>query len=207
MIAGGLFKTTAKQDVSLGFKALMGKTELKDEQTLPPLEKGQQLHCYEAQLVDKMTSPPAHFTDATLLSAMTGISRYVKDSEIKKILKETDGLGTEATRAGIIELLFKRRFLKRQGKSIIATETGQALISALPLALASPDLTAKWEASLSNIAEQQMSYQQFLTPLLDELQQLVEQAKHCDSQVFAQLPKTPPKRRFKRKAKSKAKPA
>lgn len=207
MIAGGLFKTTAKQDVSLGFKALMGKTELKDEQTLPPLEKGQQLHCYEAQLVDKMTSPPAHFTDATLLSAMTGISRYVKDSEIKKILKETDGLGTEATRAGIIELLFKRRFLKRQGKSIIATETGQALISALPLALASPDLTAKWEASLSNIAEQQMSYQQFLTLLLDELQQLVEQAKHCDSQVFAQLPKTPPKRRFKRKAKSKAKPA
>ncbi|WP_075594061.1 DNA topoisomerase III [Pseudoalteromonas sp. PAB 2.2] len=207
MIAGGLFKTTAKQDVSLGFKALMGKTELKDEQTLPPLEKGQQLHCYEAQLVDKMTSPPAHFTDATLLSAMTGISRYVKDSEIKKILKETDGLGTEATRAGIIELLFKRRFLKRQGKSIIATETGQALISALPLALASPDLTAKWEASLSNIAEQQMSYKQFLTPLLDELQQLVEQAKHCDSQVFAQLPKTPPKRRFKRKAKSKAKPA
>ncbi|QMW13807.1 DNA topoisomerase III [Pseudoalteromonas sp. MT33b] len=207
MIAGGLFKTTAKQDVSLGFKALMGKTELKDEQTLPPLEKGQQLHCYEAQLVDKMTSPPAHFTDATLLSAMTGISRYVKDSEIKKILKETDGLGTEATRAGIIELLFKRRFLKRQGKSIIATETGQALISALPLALASPDLTAKWEASLSNIAEQQMSYQQFLTPLLDELQQLVEQAKHCDSQVFAQLPKTPPKRRFKRKAKFKAKPA
>ncbi len=207
MIAGGLFKTTAKQDVSLGFKALMGKTELKDEQTLPPLEKGQQLHCYEAQLVDKMTSPPAHFTDATLLSAMTGISRYVKDSEIKKILKETDGLGTEATRAGIIELLFKRRFLKRQGKSIIATETGQALISALPLALASPDLTAKWEASLSNIAEQQMSYQQFLTPLLDELQQLVEQAKHCDSQVFAQLPNTPPKRRFKRKAKFKAKPA
>ncbi len=83
-IAGGLFKAAAKQDVSLGFKALMGKTKLKDEQILPPLEKGQQLHCNQGEVVDKMTTPPAHFTDATLLSAMTGISRYVKDPEIKK---------------------------------------------------------------------------------------------------------------------------
>ena len=206
-IAGGLFKAVAKQDVSLGFKILMGKTELKDEQTLPPLEKGQQLHCNQGEVVDKMTTPPAHFTDATLLSAMTGISRYVKDPEIKKILKETDGLGTEATRAGILELLFKRRFLERQGKNILATATGKALISTLPEQLASPDLTAKWEASLGNIAEQHMSYQQFLTPLLEELHALVEQAKQCDSQVFAQLPKTPQKRRFKRKAKPRAKSA
>ncbi|WP_404340920.1 DNA topoisomerase III [Pseudoalteromonas mariniglutinosa] len=202
-IAGGLFKANAKQDVSLGFKQLMGKTELNDEQNLPALKKGQVLHCNKGEVINKITSPPAHFTDATLLSAMTGISRYVNDPEIKKILKDTDGLGTEATRAGILELLFKRRFLQRQGKSILATDTGKALISALPKGLASPDLTAKWEASLSRIADQQMSYQQFLTPLLTELSQFVEHAQQCDSQVFAHLPKTPPKRRFKRKAKAK----
>ncbi|MGO3644466.1 MAG: DNA topoisomerase III [Pseudoalteromonas sp.] len=195
-IAGGLFKANAKQEVSLGFKALMGKTGLNEQQTLPPLTKGQQLHCAKGEVIDKMTSPPAHFTDATLLSAMTGISRYVKNIEIKKILKETDGLGTEATRAGILELLFKRRFLERQGKTILATATGTALISALPEGLASPDLTAKWEASLGNIADQQMSYQQFLTPLLNDLNSFVEQAKHCNSDVFAQLPKTAQKRRF-----------
>jgi DNA topoisomerase-3 len=206
-IAGGLFKANAKQEISLGFKVLMGKSELKDQQTLPPLVKGQVLECSHGEVVDKITTPPAHFTDATLLSAMTGISRYVKNPDIKRILKDTDGLGTEATRAGILELLFKRRFLQRQGKTILATETGKALIGVLPEGLASPDLTAKWEASLGDIAEQRMSYQQFLTPLLNDLSHFIGLAGQCNSQVFAQLPKTPQKRRFKRKAKPKAKSA
>jgi len=204
-IAGGLFKTSAKQEVELGFKVLMGKTQLKDEQTLPPLQKGQKLHCDRGEVINKMTTPPAHFTDATLLAAMTGISRYVKNPDIKKILKDTDGLGTEATRAGILELLFKRRFLQRQGKTILATDTGKALIAVLPEGLASPDLTAKWEASLGDIAEQRLSYQQFLTPLLNDLSHFIAQAGQCNNQAFAQLPKTPQKRRFKRKAKPKTK--
>lgn len=201
IIAGGLFKANAKQDVSLGFKELMGKSELKEENTLPYLEKGMLLTCTQGEVVEKHTSPPAHFTDATLLGAMTGISRYVKDPHIKKILKDTDGLGTEATRAGIIELLFKRRFLKREGKLIKATETGLALISVLPEGLVSPDLTAKWEASLGHIAQQTMSYKQFLTPLLDDLKGFVEQAANCDNNVFATLPKTSPKKRFIKRTK------
>jgi DNA topoisomerase-3 len=200
-IAGGLFKANAKQEVSLGFKVLMGKSELKEEATLPYLEKGMNLTCTQGSVIEKHTSPPAHFTDATLLAAMTGISRYVKDPHIKKILKETDGLGTEATRAGIIELLFKRRFLKREGKTIKATETGLALISVLPEGLASPDLTAKWESSLGDIAQQSLSYQQFLQPLLADLTNFVDQAANCDSRVFAKLPKTPAKKRFAKRAK------
>ena len=196
IIAGGLFKANAKQDVSLGFKVLMGKSELKDEASLPPLTKGMPLFCDKGEVVEKHTSPPAYFTDATLLAAMTGISRYVKDPQIKKVLKDTDGLGTEATRAGIIELLFKRRFLKREGKSIRATETGLALISVLPQGLASPDLTAKWESSLGDIAQQAMSYQQFLQPLLADLNGFVQLAANCDSNAFAKLPKTSPKKRF-----------
>ena len=84
---------------------------------MPPLTQGQALESLQAELLERNTSPPAHFTDATLLSAMTGIALYVKDSELKKILRETDGLGTEATRAGIIELLFRREFLYRNGKN------------------------------------------------------------------------------------------
>lgn len=200
-IAGGLFKASAKQDVSLGFKLLMGKSELKEEATLPYLEKGMALTCTKGEVVQKHTTPPAHFTDATLLAAMTGISRYVKDLQIKKILKETDGLGTEATRAGIIELLFKRRFLKREGKAIKATETGLALISVLPEGLSSPDLTAKWESSLGDIAQQAMSYQQFIQPLLADLTNFVSQAANCNSQAFALLPKTSPKKRFAKRTK------
>jgi len=200
-IAGGLFKANAKQDVNLGFKVLMGKGELKDEATLPHLAKGMALNCTKGEVVEKHTTPPLHFTDATLLAAMTGISRYVKDPQIKKVLKETDGLGTEATRAGIIELLFRRRFLKREGKAIKATETGLALISVLPQGLASPDLTAKWESSLGDIAQQAMSYQQFLQPLLAELESFVQQAANCDNHVFSKLPKTSPKKRFAKQGK------
>ena len=179
----------------------MGKSELKEEATLPYLEKGMVLTCTKGEVVQKHTTPPAHFTDATLLAAMTGISRYVKDSQIKKILKETDGLGTEATRAGIIELLFKRRFLKRERKAIKATETGLALISVLPVGLSSPDLTAKWESSLGDIAQQAMSYQQFIQPLLADLTNFVSQATNCDSNVFAHLPNTSPKKHFAKRTK------
>lgn len=144
-------------------------------------------------------SPPSAFTDASLLAAMTGISRYVKQADIKAILKETDGLGTEATRAGIIELLFKRNFLKRQGKSIVSTETGRALINSLPESLITPDMTAKWEAGLNDICQGSGSYLNFMNELKTNLAQLIEQAKTTNIEVFATLP-NPNKKSYKKKA-------
>ncbi|MCL1122359.1 DNA topoisomerase III [Shewanella seohaensis] len=196
-IEGGLFKTKAKQDKSLGWKQLFAReeSERKDASSaasfaqgdkdaeegeylgqLPPLTLGQVLHCHQGELVEKQTQPPKAFTDATLLSAMTGINRYVTDPEIRKILKETDGLGTEATRAGIIELLFKRGFIQRQGKSIVATEVGKGLINSLPLSATTPDMTALWEASLNGICHKEISYQGFMQPLLGTLNNLIENA-------------------------------
>ncbi len=77
---------------------------------------------------------------------MTGIARFVQDKDLKKILRETDGLGTEATRAGIIELLFKRGFLTKKGRNVHSTETGRILIQALPDIATQPDMTAHWES-------------------------------------------------------------
>ena len=68
---------------------------------------------FTGHLLEKTTQPPEHFTDASLLAAMTGIGRFVSDPSLKSILKDTDGIGTEATRAGIIELLFRREYLIR----------------------------------------------------------------------------------------------
>lgn len=196
-IEGGLFKTKAKQDKSLGWKQLFAReeNERKDASSaasfaqgdkdaeegeyvgqLPPLTLGQVLHCHQGELVEKQTQPPKAFTDATLLSAMTGINRYVTDPEIRKILKETDGLGTEATRAGIIELLFKRGFIQRQGKSIVATEIGKGLINSLPISATTPDMTALWEASLNGICHKEISYHGFMQPLLGTLNNLIENA-------------------------------
>ncbi len=183
-IANGLFTANAKQIEQQGWKQLFksarsslttkpGEDELSN-QTLPKLVKGQTLHCSHGELLEKNTQPPAHFTDATLLAAMTGIARFVTDKDIKKILKDTDGLGTEATRAGIIELLFKRGFLVRNGKKIQATETGRGLIKALPEQATKPDMTAQWEASLNDMSEQKVSYLNFMQPLTQTINQLIE---------------------------------
>jgi len=201
-IAKGLFKTKAKQEVQLGFKVLMGKSELDNEDKLPALVKGQQLLCVQGELIEKQTQPPAHFTDATLLAAMTGIARFVKDPEVQKVLKETDGLGTEATRAGIIELLFRRDFLKRQGKQILATESGIALIQVLPEQVSKPDLTAVWESSLGSIAQKELSYQHFMQPLLQQLNEIIDLSKTCDSSAFKSLPEQKPNKKFRRKRKT-----
>ncbi|APE05525.1 DNA topoisomerase III [Alteromonas sp. RW2A1] len=198
-IAGGKFNATANVTKQLGWKKLFEKgpaantntgeqnsfetdtgkqsnNEGAFAQVLSNLKKTDLLHCEKGELLEKLTQPPKHFTDATLLAAMTGINRFVKDATLKSILKDTDGLGTEATRAGIIELLFKRGFLQRQGKAIVATPAGVGLIEALPEICTTPDMTAKWEATLNSIAEQQANYKSFMQPLESTLNSLISAA-------------------------------
>ena len=176
----------AKRTKTVGWKSLTsilsGKSSIatKDEEkeeTLPPLKKGDKLHCIKGELLERKTQPPKHFTDASLLSAMTGISRFVKDPKIRKVLRETDGLGTEATRANIIELLFKRGYLKREKKLIISTPTGTGLIESLPEIATCPDMTAEWESRLNEICKKTMTYDVFMKPLTQSIRYLVEQSK------------------------------
>lgn len=185
-IAGGVFVAKAEQIVELGFKRLF-KTEEKKQVILPQLELGELLHCFKGEVIEKHTQPPSHFTEATLLSAMTGIARFVANTEIKKVLKETDGLGTEATRAGIIDLLFKRGFLQRNGKSIRSTELGVALIKTLPEDVSLPDRTALWESQLAKIAMKEQPYQTFMNPLEKEIAGFIERACVSDSTLFTGL--------------------
>ena len=91
------------------------------------------------------------------------------------MLRQTDGLGIEATRADIIELLFKRGYLRRQGKTIFSTITGQALINALPQVATHPDLTALWESQLSAINDGRSRYQDLMVPLQAQLTSLVNE--------------------------------
>lgn len=172
IIEGGLFTCSAHQTLVTGWKSVL-KDGAEKQSHLPPLTEGQQLHCDQGIVEQKQTQPPKHFTDATLLSAMTGIARYVTDPDIRKILKETDGLGTEATRAGIIELLFTRGFLYREGKSIRASEVGKALISCLPDSATTPDMTAQWESTLDDISLKKSNYDGFIQPLQVRLKELV----------------------------------
>lgn len=191
-ISGGEFIAKGKSTQDLGWLALTKSAKHtsennKDETLLPKLSKGEVLQCIDSQLLEKQTSPPKHFTEATLLAAMTGIARYVQDSNIKKILKETDGLGTEATRASIIDLLFKRQFMQKVGKEVHATETGTALIKALPCETTYPDMTAAWEANLDKIAHRQLRYEGFMGPLIESVGLLISGSQGVDVSQFEGL--------------------
>ncbi|MCP1065830.1 DNA topoisomerase III [Serratia symbiotica] len=203
-IAGGKFVAKARFLVEAGWRTLLGNKERDEENEgapLPVVAKDDALLCERGEVVDRQTQPPRPFTDASLLSAMTGIARFVQDKVLKKILRATDGLGTEATRAGIIELLFKRAFLYKKGCYIHASEVGRALIHSLPEIAARPDMTANWEATLTQISEKSCRYQDFMQPLVGTLQTLIYQAQQSRaSMAFRRLP--PPSTGSKKRRKS-----
>ncbi|PSU62592.1 DNA topoisomerase III [Photobacterium phosphoreum] len=183
-ISQGLFIAKGRQLMSPGWRILLGRDDKKEDSDLadkvPPLDKGTVLVCRDGEIKDKMTEPPKAFTEATLLQAMTGIARFVSDASLKKILRDTDGLGTEATRAGILEMLFKRQLLQRQGKAIHASEAGKGLIYALPDSSTYPDMTAHWEHQLHDMADRKCAYQPFMAALEQQVTALMEQVKVSD---------------------------
>lgn len=202
-IAGGAFVAKARFLAEAGWRALLGSKERDEENDgtpLPVVAKGDELLCERGEVVAKQTQPPWHFTDATLLSAMTGIARFVQDKDLKKVLRATDGLGTEATRAGIIELLFKRAFLLKKGRYIHSSPAGRALICSLPEMAARPDMTAHWESTLTKISEKECSYQSFMQPLVATLYQLISQARQQPAAHAFRGLTSPVKSKTKRKS-------
>ncbi|WP_313111086.1 DNA topoisomerase III [Pseudescherichia sp.] len=203
-IANGKFLAKARFLAQAGWRTLLGSKERDEENDgtpLPVVAKGDELLCEKGEVVERQTQPPRPFTDATLLSAMTGIARFVQDKDLKKILRATDGLGTEATRAGIIELLFKRGFLHKKGRSILSTDAGRALIHSLPEMAARPDMTAHWESVLTQISEKQCRYQDFMQPLVGTLYQLIDQARSTPVRQFKGIvaPGSGDKKKFTRR--------
>jgi len=208
IIDGGLFISKQKDIINNGWKDLFTTANKSQKAAsefsrikLPNLTVGDTVHCLHGELLEKNTSPPKHFTDATILGALTGIARYVTNAEIKQLLRDTDGLGTEATRAGIIELLFKRQFLIRKGKEIHATQVGRKLITSLPAQISQPDMTALWESQLESINLQSLNYQTFISGIEQNLGQLIDEVKKIS---FTGLPQSSTPRKFTRKRKTKA---
>jgi DNA topoisomerase-3 len=211
-IASGFFAAVAKELIAEGWKCLLVRSVKNNhqdnngdvQQLLPRLEKGQALKSLQAEVLAKNTSAPKAYTDATLLAAMTGISAHVSDPQLRQILRETDGLGTEATRAGIIELLFTRGFLSRAGKTITSTVTGRGLVNALPDVATYPDMTARWEAELSAISEGKSQYKKLMGPLEEQLKDLVAQSldvlpqglSGLGKKTFTKKPKSGAKRKY-----------
>lgn len=151
--------------VTPGWKILFGKSLDEDDDTpqaLPTLKQGQICQISDSEIKTLQTSPPNHFTEGTLLTAMKNAARFVTDERLKQRLRETEGLGTEATRVGTIQGLIDKGFLQKKGKSLLATEAAMMLMDSLPTMLKDPGLTALWEQALNQIAERTLSLEVFM---------------------------------------------
>lgn len=149
--------------------------ESPDELTLPMLKQGDSADCIDTDVQSKKTKPPARFSEGTLIAAMKSIAKYVDDTSLKKILKDTAGIGTEATRANILETLINREYVAKKGKQLISTKKGRALIELLPDSITNPATTAIWEQELDNIAEGKSDMNDFLDEQADTLEGMIEQ--------------------------------
>lgn len=135
-----------------------------EEQQLPDVSEGAAIPCKSASVQRKKTSPPKRFTEGTLIEAMANIHKYLSndEKEAKSVLKETEGIGTEATRAAIIEKLKKYDLLHVEKKALISTERARDLVDHSPSLLTDPVTTAAWESSLKDIVNKKSTFEGFL---------------------------------------------
>ena len=154
-------------------KSKGGDLEQRAEQVLPPnLAKGQRQDVVDIEALKKKTRPAKRFTDATLLTAMETAGKTLDEKELSEAMRET-GLGTPATRAAIIEVLLKRGYIVRDGKSLEATDKGLRLIEFVHAEVKSPAMTGQWEAYLKRIQRGTAQLEPFLKGIEDYVREVV----------------------------------
>lgn len=209
--AGGeMFTASGKVILQQGWKSLYQNDAKKDDveneeeqQSLPDMQQGDSVEFAGGKIVEGVTKPPTRFTPATLLKAMKEIHKYVHDKELAASLKECSGIGTEATRAGMIDELEKRGFIKKAGKNFVPTEIASSMCRILPESLIYPDLTARWEDALDKIGKKEMSLADFGTQQKRFLDELLAGAKEAKIPPPRNLPLCPACKKPLRRRKSK----
>ncbi len=183
------FKTKGKVEQVKGWRVVLNDDKDKEGQSLPQLTQGETLPLTSLTLKSKKTTPPAHYTEGTLLEAMANIAKsdHVPEN-FKAILKETAGLGTQATRADVIENLKSRGFIEAKGKSLLSAESGRHFIAALPQEISSPVMTALWEQGMDSIEQGEMTLDSFMAQQTQFVTTLVSKMKS------GELPLSLPKR-------------
>lgn len=176
------FKVSGKQISDPGWRVLYAKDAQQvdsddkknqdEERTLPAFTKGES-GPHTPTLTEKWTTPPKYYTEATLLRAMETAGKFVDDEELRAALKE-NGIGRPSSRANIIETLFKRRYIKRERKNIVATPTGIELIDTIKEELLkSCELTGIWEKKLRDIEHKKYDAGQFINELKQQITTIV----------------------------------
>ena len=171
-----VWKSTGRKILNPGWTAFIKEQddEIPGNQVLPEVHQDDDITAAQVDIKSQKTKPPARFTEGTLIEAMANVHKFIEDTEAKKTLKENEGIGTEATRAGIIETLKARQLLERQKKNIISTDLGRKLVKMAPGVLTDPVTTVQWESRLSAIADGEESLSGFMTDQTNQVPELVK---------------------------------
>jgi len=154
-----------------------GEPETQKDQTLPELTQGMPCPVQNTHLKDCQTKPPALYTEGTLIDAMKNIARLVTDPRLKAKLKETTGIGTNATRAAIIKGLLDKGLLIKTKQALTASEAAHSLMDVVPQAVSDPGTTAIWEQALEMIEAGALTLDDFVQKQADWLGKLIEKSK------------------------------
>lgn len=182
------FKASGKEILSPGWRAVYSKEEQRadegkssaDDRLLPTFVKGES-GTHKPTLAEKMTMPPKHYTEASLLRAMETAGKLVDDEELSAAMKE-NGIGRPSSRAGIIETLFKRHYIRREKKNLVATPTGIQLIDTIhERLLTSVELTGIWEKKLREIEQGKYDAATFINELKEQVARIVNDVLHDSS--------------------------
>jgi DNA topoisomerase-3 len=180
------FKTEGKIIKDPGWLAVYGReaaTDANGGESLVPISPNELAKVLHIDVTQNETKPPARFTEATLLSAMEGAGKLVEDEELREAMHEK-GLGTPATRSAIIEGLIHDGYVTRQGRDLIATAKGMALITLLRgigvTELCSPELTGEWEYKLKRMTKGDMERREFMAQIKEFTREIVEKAKNFE---------------------------
>ena len=176
------FKVSGKEILSPGWRTVYAREDTDaaedeskkgdDERTLPAFVKGES-GPHEPTLSEKTTTPPKYYTEATLLRAMETAGKFVEDETLRAALKE-NGIGRPSSRANIIETLFKRRYIRRERKNLVATQTGIDLIDTIhEELLKSCELTGIWEKKLRDIEHRRYDASLFINELKTQITEIV----------------------------------
>ncbi|HCO1216842.1 TPA: DNA topoisomerase 3 [Escherichia coli] len=201
------FYARARKTTDSGFEAFLGVENAGDDEAevenddsafdlLCKIRTGETVTTKEVVVNEKKTTPPPLFTEATLLAALVRVADFVTDPVIKKLLKDKDrdkkdehgGIGTPATRASILETLKKRNYITLEKGKLIPTDTGYALIDALPDIAVNPDMTALWAEKQTLIENGKMTIEQFVDELYNDLIPMISNANSAEIKVSPSAP-------------------